>query len=57
MTALVSYSWPGNVRELENLIERLVVTVQRSVIEPQDLPPELPGWWYIDAQRHPRGGR
>ena len=41
MTALVSYSWPGNVRELENLIERLVVTVQRSVIEPQDLPPEF----------------
>ena len=29
MKALTEYSWPGNVRELENVIERLVVTVQR----------------------------
>src|SRR5512132_3106579 len=28
MKALYEYSWPGNVRELENVIERLVVTVQ-----------------------------
>ena len=30
MKALTDYSWPGNVRELENVIERLVVTVQRG---------------------------
>lgn len=40
MRALEAYTWPGNVRELENLIERLVVSVPRSVIELQDLPPE-----------------
>jgi len=35
--ALVQHRWPGNVRELENLIERVVVTCQRSPIEVSDL--------------------
>ena len=26
-------SWPGNVRELENVIERLIVTLQGNLIE------------------------
>jgi DNA-binding NtrC family response regulator len=33
--------WPGNVRQLRNLIERLVVTVPRSVIAMDDLPAGL----------------
>ncbi|MBU0514788.1 MAG: sigma 54-interacting transcriptional regulator [Proteobacteria bacterium] len=37
--ALCQYQWPGNVRELENLIERLVVTTQREVMELDHLPP------------------
>jgi transcriptional regulator with PAS, ATPase and Fis domain len=41
MTTLMEYSWPGNVRELENVIERCVVTGNRPVIEPTDLPPEV----------------
>jgi transcriptional regulator with PAS, ATPase and Fis domain len=41
MNALVAYSWPGNVRELENAIERLVVTYQGSMIECEQLPPEI----------------
>ncbi len=41
MKALTDYSWPGNVRELENVIERLVVTVQRSSVLPEDLPIEV----------------
>ncbi len=41
LRALMDYSWPGNVRELENVIERLVVTVQRSVVEVEDLPSEI----------------
>ena len=41
MKALTDYSWPGNVRELENVIERLVVTVQRSTIELEDLSSEI----------------
>ena len=41
MEALCKYSWPGNVRELQNLLERLVVTCQREVALPEDLPPEV----------------
>jgi transcriptional regulator with PAS, ATPase and Fis domain len=40
MAALVDYSWPGNVRELENVMERCVVTGNRTVIELSDLPIE-----------------
>ncbi|HWR41731.1 sigma-54 interaction domain-containing protein [Sporomusa sp.] len=35
---LLEYSWPGNIRELENMIERLAVTVQDSVINTHHLP-------------------
>jgi len=35
---LRTYNWPGNVRELENLIERLVVTTDSSIIETYHLP-------------------
>jgi transcriptional regulator with PAS, ATPase and Fis domain len=41
VTALQAYGWPGNVRELENVIERLVVTGRRELIEPGDLDPEI----------------
>jgi two-component system, NtrC family, response regulator AtoC len=41
MKALIDYSWPGNVRELENVIERMVVRIQRSTIELDDLSPEI----------------
>lgn len=35
--ALVHHQWPGNVRELENVIERVVVTCQHSILGPEDL--------------------
>src|SRR6185295_11951147 len=41
MNSLQEYSWPGNVRELENVIERLVVTINRSTVELEDLPAEI----------------
>jgi transcriptional regulator with GAF, ATPase, and Fis domain len=41
MKTLMAHSWRGNVRELENVIERLVVTVQRSTIELEDLSAEI----------------
>src|SRR5687768_17755846 len=41
MKALYEYSWPGNVRELENVIERLVVTVQSPTIELDHLSSEI----------------
>jgi len=41
MKAFSEYSWPGNVRELENVIERLVVTVQGQSIEIDHLSSEI----------------
>jgi transcriptional regulator with PAS, ATPase and Fis domain len=38
LRVLSRYAWPGNMRELLNLVERLLVIVPKSVIEPEDLP-------------------
>ena len=35
------YSWPGNVRELRNMMERLVMFGQGTVIDASDLPPTV----------------
>ncbi len=43
MEALKQYHWNGNVRELENIIERLMVLVDKDVIEVEDLPPDIAG--------------
>lgn len=37
MRSLQAHSWMGNVREMENEIKRLVVSVRRDVIAPEDL--------------------
>ncbi len=39
----MNYQWPGNVRELENVIERLVVLVDKDVIDVDDLAPDIMG--------------
>ncbi len=39
--ALNDYHWPGNVRELKHLIQALVVTARRDVIDIEDLPPRI----------------
>jgi len=39
--ALLRYPWPGNVRELENLIERLLVLTEGTVITLEDLPEQV----------------
>jgi PAS domain S-box-containing protein len=41
MECLMAYSWPGNIRELINTLERMVVTVDHDILEPQDLPQTL----------------
>jgi DNA-binding NtrC family response regulator len=38
---LTRYAWPGNVRELENLMERLSVLREGSVVLPEHLPTEF----------------
>ncbi len=41
MRVLRDYAWPGNLRQLRNIVERLVVTVERPTIHVEDLPQEL----------------
>ena len=38
LEVLTFYPWPGNIRELENLIGRLVATIEHKVILPEDIP-------------------
>jgi transcriptional regulator with PAS, ATPase and Fis domain len=40
---LEKYDWPGNVRQLENLIERMVITVQDPIVDITHLPVEYTG--------------
>jgi len=58
---LSRYSWPGNVRELKSLIEQLVFLIDKEIIRPSDLPPEIitfsglfddRGQSYTDAKRN-----
>ncbi len=41
VAVLCNYTWPGNVRQVENVIERLVVTGRREVVQVEDLSPEI----------------
>ena len=41
MALLLDYGWPGNVRELRNALEYAVIHSPSSVIQTDDLPPEL----------------
>ena len=38
LSQLMAYHWPGNVRELENVVERMVIISQGSVIGADGLP-------------------
>ena len=38
LQVLKNYHWPGNVRELENVIQRLIVMTEETLIEVPDLP-------------------
>ncbi len=56
MQVLQEYSWPGNVRQVENVVERLVVTCRREVIQIDDLSPEIraPGQFHMRPRRERR---
>jgi DNA-binding NtrC family response regulator len=41
MRLLRLYAWPGNIRQLRNLMERLVITVRDSCIQPEHLLEEI----------------
>ncbi len=46
---LEEYSWPGNVRELENVVQRMALMSDGSVITPKDLPQQI---LYDSTSRH-----
>ena len=38
---LLNYKWPGNVRELQNVVERVVNTMNGTIVEKEHLPAEI----------------
>lgn len=41
--AMMKYHWKGNVRELKNVVERLIITSDKDIIEKKDLPEQIRG--------------
>ena len=41
LAAMKEYSWPGNVRQLENVCRWITVMAPGSVVDVDDLPPEI----------------
>ncbi len=41
MDAMLEYHWPGNVRELENVIKRITILCENSVVSLYDLPEHI----------------
>jgi transcriptional regulator with PAS, ATPase and Fis domain len=52
MVHLWEYDWPGNVRELENLVERMVILTDDSLIRVDNLPPNIRS--FISEKKIPR---
>lgn len=42
LDAVLAYPWPGNVRQLENAIERAVILRKAGLLQPSDLPADVP---------------
>jgi len=43
MDALRAYPWPGNVRELRNVVEHAFIVGEDTILDLEDMPPELRG--------------
>jgi len=43
MELLQKYHWPGNVRELKNIVERIMIMVQKGTIGIDEIPPGIRG--------------
>ncbi len=41
LKVMESYPWPGNIRELKNVIERIVVLSDKTIVSPEQLPFEM----------------
>lgn len=45
VSSLITFRWSGNVRELKNLVERLIIVVNKQVIDIEDI--DLPGTKHV----------
>ncbi|MDR4479279.1 MAG: sigma-54 dependent transcriptional regulator [Nitrospira sp.] len=56
LQVLSSHSWPGNVRELKSVVESILIHCTGTVVQVEDLPPEIrhpaPEATYVPLQRH-----
>jgi DNA-binding NtrC family response regulator len=50
LEVMVGYSWPGNLAELSNLVEAVILSLGKEVLEPDDLPLDI-------LIKSPAGGR
>lgn len=41
MDLIMNYNWPGNIRELENVIERMIILTEDTMITPDDMPERI----------------
>ncbi len=41
LQVLTNHSWPGNVRELKSAVESALIHCKGTVVQPEDLPPEV----------------
>ncbi len=56
MDVLLQHDWPGNVRELENLIKRMIILSENSMVTLEDLPEHFqkePSLSPISTEPHP----
>lgn len=58
LVALRNYEWPGNIRQLENVLERMVLMCEGSVLRLEDLPDEVTSATGLSSQPGdgPEGG-
>jgi len=54
---LVSYEWPGNIRELRNVVERIVLRTNGTLVEPEHLPADLLLRVRVASSEQPAAGR
>ncbi len=52
LAALKAHSWPGNIRQLENVLERMILMCEGSILTVDDLPEEIAGG-ILDRREEP----
>ncbi len=48
---LTTYEWVGNVREMKNMIQRIVLMSEKTIIQPEDLPQQVREKEIVNTER------